>query len=584
MEISNAQVAKIFRNVAASYTIKGIGNIFQIRAYQAAADSIEHSSAEIFDLWQEGKLADIPTLGEKIRGYIDELFKTGKVEHFKEVEEGISGVVFELLDIPGVGPKTAQNIAKLGVISIDDLKRQIKSGELVNKGFSGKIAQKIMDGIRQLSSRGGRMLLPFAITQAQKILEYLKKSPDVIVANFLGSLRRQSATIGDLDFAVSSKTPQKVIDYFVRFPNSLRVVDQGENKATIILQSGIQSDLLVGDPDSYGALLQHFTGSKNHNIHLRTLAQEKGLSLSEHTPAKTEEEFYKLLNMDIPPPEIREDTGEIEAAIKHDLPKLVEMSDIKGDLHLHSNFPLEPSHGPGVNSIEEIIKSAQSLGYEYVGISDHSPAVSTHTPEQIIQLIKTRTKFIQAIKEKTKSIRVQHAELNTSGVHILNGLEIDIQMDGSLSVPEEALKDLDFCIAGIHSGHRGSKEEITKRLIGALQSPYVDIISHPSNRLLNERESSDIDWEQVFKLAAKNKKVLEINAFPNRLDLREDLVREGLKYGVKFIIDTDAHEVSQMVNMPFGVAVARRGWASKADIVNAVGWTKFSEWFKINPW
>lgn len=589
MDISNPNLAKILRNVAAAYTIKDIGNIFQIRAYDMAADSVEHSTSLIQDLWEEGKLDQIPSIGEKIRQYLDELFKTGKVRHFEEVQKGIPAVVFELLDIPGIGPKTAQKLAEAQIKNIDDLQRQIKTGQLIKKGFSDKIAQKIMEGIREVAGRSGRMLLPFASNQAALVLEYLKKGP-VISAHPLGSLRRMVATVGDLDFSVSSKTPAKAVKYFCQMKGIGRILDQGENegdprakkgaKATVVLKSGLQLDLLVGKPDSYGALLQHFTGSKAHNIKLRTLAREHGYSLSEYglrqikdnqlIKTETEEQFYKLLGMQLPPPEIREDTGEIEASLNHKLPNLVEITDIKGDLHLHSNFPIaNPSHGPGADSIEQIVQKGQTLGYQFVGISDHPPGFTAVSRAEIIKWVKKRTKFIQNLKKNTKAIRV------------LNGLEIDILGDGKLSVPDEALATLDFCIAGIHSGHRGSKEVITKRLIAALENPHVDIISHPTNRLLNERESSEADWNQIFKLAAKLNKLLEINAFPNRLDLRDDLVRSALKYGVKFIVNTDAHILHQMENMLFGVAVARRGWAAKEDVVNSWEWTKVAKWFNI---
>lgn len=583
MNLSNQDLAKIFREVAAAYTIKSIGNIFQIRAYENVADSIEHSTAEIQDLWEEGKLDQISDLGEKIRGYLDELFTQGHVKHFQDVKKGIPEIVFELLHIPGIGPKTAMKIADLQVKNIEDLKEQIKSGELVKKGFSGKIAEKIMDGLNQVSNREGRMLLPYALAHADAIVDYLKQLPDVLEVHTLGSLRRMVATIGDLDFAVASNNAKKVIAHFCRYPNVVSVINQGEQKASVMLKSGIRADLLVGEPDSYGALLQHFTGSKNHNIHLRTLAEKKGLSLSEYgvrlldnkrqvtsnklIQTKTEEEFYQLLGMQVPPPEIREDVGEIESSIKHTLPRLVEYKDIKGDFHLHSNFPLEPSHGPGVNAIQEIVQKGKDLGYVYMGISDHSPSLTNHSKEDIIRLIEKRTKFIHTINMSNKNIRV------------LNGLEVDILKDGDLSVPDEALKMLDYCIAGIHSGHRGSKEEITKRLLAALSNPYVTIISHPTNRLLNERDSSEADWDTIFKFCVANHKILEINAFPNRLDLRDDLVRNAKAYGVKFIIDTDAHEVSQMENMRFGVAVARRGWATKEDIVNTWDFSKLKQFF-----
>lgn len=583
MHFSNIELAKILRHVAAALTIKKIGNFFQIRAYDSAADSIEHSDTEVYDLWQEGHLNHFPGIGAGLRVYIEELFKTGKVEHFIKAKEGIPEVVFELLDIPGVGPKTAQQISGLGIKSIEGLKNEIKTGELVNKGFSAKLAQKVMSGIAELSSRSGRMLLNYAHSQAQKIIEYMKLSKDVIKIDSLGSLRRMTATVGDLDFAVSSENPQAVVKHFCYMPFKARVLDEGDKKASIFLKSGIQADLLVGDPLSYGSLLQHFTGSKNHNIHLRKIALEKGMSLSEYgiteargkkqeagvVEIKTEEELYQRLGMEMIAPELREDTGEIEAAASNSLPKLVEVSNIKGDLHLHSNFPLQkPSHAPGVDSIEDIVKYGEILGYSYIGISDHSPSPNLSLDE-VKATIEKRTKFIHSLNTNTKSIRV------------LNGLEIDILKDGALSVPDEILQTLDYCIAGIHSGHGDSREAITKRLISALSNPYVNIISHPTGRLLNERNSSDADWEEVFKVAAKNRKILEINSHPIRLDLRDDLVRLAKKFGVKFIIDTDAHEVPQMDNMRYGVSVARRGWAEEKDIINTLDWTEFVKWFRI---
>lgn len=578
MNLSNQQISKTLREIAAAYTIKKMGNIFQIRAYEVAADGVEHSTSEIKDLWEEGKLDEVPGLGKGLQGYLDELFKTGKVKHFEAVKKGIPAVVFDLLDVPGVGPKTAQELAKLGIKNLDELKKKIKSGEIVTLGFSGKIAQKILEGLAQLKGREGRMLLPYAFAQAVRVVDYLKKSKDVVEVHSLGSLRRMVATVGDLDFSVSSNKPEEVIDYFCQIPGTARVVEKGPSSATVMLQSGLHLDLLIGRPEAYGALLQHFTGSKAHNIKLRTLAKEKGLSLSEYGVKKgnrqqvtgTEEEFYKLLGMQTPPPELREDTGEIEAALEHKLPDLVELKDIKGDLHTHSNFPFpNPSHGPGVNSIEEIVGKAKELDYEFIGISDHPPGHGIISKENMIKAIDVRTKVIQQLKQRTNGIRV------------LNGLEIDILGDGSLSVPDEALATLDYCIAGIHSGHRGSKDIITKRLISALENPFVDIISHPTNRLLNERESSDADWDEIFKFAAKNNKILEINAYPNRLDLRDDLVRMAKRFGVKFVINTDAHQVEQMDNMPFGVAVARRGWAEREDIVNSWSWTDFAKWFNM---
>lgn len=578
MKATNSDIADLLRSVATSISLSK-GNFFEIRAYNSAADAIEHSTAEVKDLWHEGKLGDIPGVGKNIQAHLEEYFKTGKVTHFETLLKKYPAVIYELIKVPGIGPATALDLEKIGIKSIVDLKEKAESGKLLKDGVSEKLAEKINRGLLEISSRTGRMLLPYAFAQAQKILEYLKSSKDVIEANFLGSLRRMVVTIGDLDFAVSSKNPKAVIDHFIKMPGVKEVQGEGPNKAMVVLESGLHVDLLVGAPETYGALLQHFTGSKHHNVHLRGLAQDKGLSISEYgvkkvktgeiVHCKTEDDLYKMLGMLTPPPEIREDTGEIEAALTNKLPDLVEIRDIKGDFHLHSNFPIDSSHDYGSGSLEEIIKEAIKLGYKYVGLSDHAPALGTHTKEEIFKLIEKRTKVIQQLQLKYKSIRV------------LNGLEIDIASDGTLTVPEECLKLLDYSVVGIHTGHRGNRETITKRILKALETPYSTILAHPTGRLINERESYNADWEEIFKTAAKNQKFLEINAYPNRLDLRDDLVRTALKYGAKFMIDTDSHAVEQMTNMPFGVSVARRGWAEKKDIGNTWEWKDLEKWFTM---
>ncbi|MFH0936985.1 MAG: DNA polymerase/3'-5' exonuclease PolX [Candidatus Daviesbacteria bacterium] len=579
MDFTNAKVAKMLEDVAAALTIKK-GNLFQIRAYQEASASIEHLTSEVKDLWEEEKLDDIPGVGESIKAHFEELFKTGKVKHWEDVEKSIPEEVFEFLTIPGVGPKTAQELAKLGVKDKKDLINKLRNDELIKKGFSEKIAKKIADSLKRqpTEEQKSRILLPFAFAHAQKILDYLLKNSEILQAEALGSLRRMVATVGDLDFAIASKNPRKVVDYIIKMPWVERVVEQGETKAIVVFSSGLQLDFIVTNPDHFGALLQHFTGSKAHNIHLRTLAEKKGLSLSEYGvkevasgkvhETETEEEFYELLNMQTPPPELREDTGEIEAALKYKLPHLVKLEDIKGDFHIHSDLIKEPSHDIGANSIEEIVKEAKRLGYDYIGISDHQPSQSNHTKEQMIKILQER-----------KSI-IEHINYSNS-IRVLNLLEVDILPDGSLGVPDEALKMLDFALAGVHSSHHQSKEQMTKRILKALGNPYVKILTHPTNRLLNEREASDADWEEIFRFAAKNKKALEINAFPDRLDLPDLMVKMALSFGVKFTLGTDSHQISSMENMRFGVAVARRGWASKEDIINTWDWKKLTQWFNI---
>ncbi len=537
---------------------------------------------------EKKKLDQIPGIGDSLKEHLDELFKTGKVKHWEDIKRDIPPQTFEFLEIPGVGPKTALKLTKLGVENIKHLGNMIKTGELVKKGLSEKLVKKIRSGLNQRSyAKTGRMLLPYAFAQAETVLDYLKKSPDIEKADVLGSLRRMVATVGDLDFAIASNNSQKTIDYIVSMPGISKIIEKGETKTSVVLSSGLQLDFIITAPDSYGALLQHFTGSKAHNIHLRTLAEKKGLSLSEYGIKKvtsgksqesreglikteTEEEFYKILGMDWISPEIREDTGEIEAGLKHNLPNLIELKDIKGDLHIHSNLIIKPSHDIGANNVKEIVEEAKRLGYRYIGISDHQPSQADHNKDQMIKVLQDRKKAIEHINYSQHDIRV------------LNLLEVDILPDGSLGIPDEALKLLDFALAGVHSAHHQAREKMTQRILNALANPYVKVLTHPTNRLLNQRESSEVDWVEIFKLAAASKKALEISSFPDRLDLPDIFVRQAKEYGVKFVIDTDAHQIEQMSLMKFGVAVARRGWAEKEDIINSWDLEKLTSWFKID--
>jgi len=576
---SNKEIAKLFRSISAAYTVKG-DDYFKIIAYDKAADSIEHATSELKDLWDDHKLDTVPGLGKSIQSHLDELFKTGKVKHFEDVKKGLPQGMFELLDLSGMGPKSAYKLTKsLKIKNIKDLEAAAHAGKIRSlSGFGQKSENDILASIAQYKGQESRHLLPLAFSTAERILNHLRKIPQCEQAEPLGSLRRMVATVGDIDIAVASHNAQKVVKHFTKFREVGRVLEAGPKTSSVILKNGIQIDLMVQPPDAFGALLQHFTGSKNHNIHLREIALKKHLSLSEYgikvkgvlKKFETEEDFYQFLGMDWIPPELREDTGEIEAAASHKLPQLVKLEDIKGDIHLHSDFPIEPSHDPGANSFEEIIEKARTLGYEYIGFSDHSPGYSTHSKGQIIQLIKKRTNAIGKLRSKHQEIK------------LLNLLEIDILANGTLSVPDEGLRVLDGAIAGVHSSHRQDRKTMTKRILTACQSPYVQVISHPTGRLLQEREAYEVDWPKIFEECLKTKTMLEVNAWPNRLDLPDVLVREATKVGVKLIINTDSHEVSQMDNMQFGVAVARRGWASAKDIVNTLTWLEFKKWFSYD--
>lgn len=591
LKFTNRDLAKILNEVAAAYEIKN-GDKFKITAYQRAADAIEHATSEVKDLWDEGKLKDIPGIGSHIAAYLDELFRTGKVVHFQEVKKGLPKGMFKILGIPGIGPKTAYKLAKeLRLKDIDDLKEAAEEGRVKKLvGFAEESEKDILRGIKEISEKKERMLLPIASKLAQVVVTELCQSPFVIQADVLGSLRRMTATVGDIDIAVCSKNPTKVVKQLTNFNSFERVLESGQHKASVILKNGREVDIMIQPPNRYGSLLQHFTGSKHHNIHLRRVANQLGMSLSEYGVRKrrklfvhprgsqfsedtlfrcaTEKEFYKTLGMDYIPPEIREDTGEIEAAQKRMLPELIKLQDIRGDVHIHSSFPIEPSHDQGGNSFKEIAQEAKKLGYQYVGFADHAPAVSTHSPKELETLVRGRTKTIEQLSSSIDYIEV------------LNCLEVDILPDGTLTLDDNVLKTLDLVLVGIHSSLRQSKKKMTERIIKALANPYVHILSHPTGRLLLKREESEADWAKIFELCAKNAKALEINAFPTRLDLPDVKIREAREYGVKFVVNTDSHRKEQMEYMKFGVAAARRGWCEKEDILNTLPRGELLKWFK----
>ncbi len=573
--LNNKEIAQLLRSIAAAYEIKK-ENRFKIIAYQRAADVVEHATSEVKDLWEDKQLSNLPGIGAAIASHLDELFTKGKVKHWQEVLEDLPPAMFKMLSVPGIGPKTAFKLCQsLGISkahsALNRLEKAAKKGKIKDLPTFGEDSERlILKGLEEHSRRQERILLPKALKISNDILEYLKRSRHVKRADPLGSTRRKCATVGDIDIAVVSDRPKLVIDHFSQYPKKKRVLEAGESKASLVLRSGEQIDIMIKPLNLYGALLQHFTGSKHHNIHLREIGQKKGLSLSEYGIKKsgrlikcpTEEEFYKKLGMDWIPPELREDAGEVEAAQKKQLPTLVELKDIKGDLHTHSDFPLEPSHDAGQSTFEEVIKKAMELKYDYLGLSDHSPSFSKHSPQQIIRLISNRNKKIEQLKTKYKNY--------SNRLNLLNSLEVDILPDGRISVPDEALKTLDLVIASVHSSFRQPKKQMTERILRALKNPYVKILGHPTGRILLTREGYEADWNKIFSYCKANNKWLEINAMPTRLDLPDILTREAVKKQVKLVINTDAHQDEHLEFMPFGVSVARRGWATKKDIINTL--------------
>jgi DNA polymerase (family 10) len=589
--MTNSEISKLLRNAAAAYSIKDEKKFrFQIIAYQKAADAIDHSTTELIDLFRENKLDSVPGIGPSIKSHLEELFTHGKVKHFEEILRDIPPAVFPLLDVPSFGPKKAYKLVSEYRLSntetvISDLATIAKEGKIASlSGFGEKSQQDILEAIQEYwlgKTKTVRMVLPYANELAERIVSYLLKSKAVLKAYPLGSLRRRLATVGDIDIAVATREPELVLEYFAAYPGRERLIEQGDRTSSILASSGRQIDIMVQSPEGFGALLQHFTGSKAHNIHLREYALSKGLSLSEYGIRKkgegndkvrlyeTEEQFYKALGLAWIPPEMREDTGEIELAIKHNLPKLVELSDIKGDFHLHSSYPIEPSHDMGQSSMEEMIKQAVELKYAYLGFSEHNPSLSRHNSEQSYQIIKKRGKFIDRLNFKYNKV-----------VHIFSLLEIDILPNGELALDQKSLDLLDGAVVSIHSGFDMDRATMTKRVLKGLSNPKAKILAHPTGRLLNQRSGYDLDWEQVFAFCKKNNKALEINAWPLRLDLPDNLVREAVKQGVTLVIDTDSHAVSQMKLMEYGVSVARRGWAKRNDILNTMTYNEIIEWFR----
>jgi len=586
---TNADIAQLLRRVAAAYLILN-ENRFRIIAYERAADSVEHLTSDVKDMWDDGKLGDIPGVGKGIAVNLDELFTKGHSTHWVHVLSQVPAAVYPLLLVPGIGPKKAYTlVTKLGLQNektvIADLEKAAKGGKVAPlEGFGDKSQEVILSAIatyKRGAIKENRMPLPYADQVAREVLDHLSQMPGVVRTDVLGSLRRKVATVGDIDIAVATTKPEKVIEKFLTFPHQ-KVIDSGESGATLLLVNGKQVDLRVQKPEAYGAMLQYFTGSKNHNIRLREHALTRHMSLSEHgikstksgvlTPYGSEEEFYRALGLVYIEPELREDRGEIEAAKNKKLPVMPEDSDIRGDLHIHSSYDLESSHDVGKHTMGEMLTKAEQLGYEYVGFSDHNPSVTKHTKNEIVNIMKRRRESYEHQYSSWKS-RVKKR------VQYFLMCEVDILPDGALALPEEAMEYVDAVVVSVHSSFTQGRAQVTKRLTQAISAhPKVRILGHPTGRLLGSREGIDADWKDVFRVAKEYDVAMEINAYPDRLDLPDMLVYDAVREGLRFCIDTDAHAVEHMDLMQYGVSVARRGWATKHDIVNCMRYNDFAAW------
>lgn len=592
--VTNLELAQLLRKVAAAYQILD-ENRFKIIAYERAADSIEHLTSDAKDLWDTGSLKDMAGIGEGIAHYLDELFRRGRVKYFDEVMKRVPKAVFPLLLVPGIGPKKAYKLVNElkirgteegAVRKLEQLAKAHKVAPL--EGFGEKSEQDLLAAIttfKRGAIKENRMELPISDGIAQEVITHIKKGGHVDRVDVLGSLRRYVSTIGDIDIAVATTKPEAVINQFVLYPHQ-KLVEEGPRGATLLLHNGRQVDLRVQDPRSYGAMLQYFTGSKNHNIKLRSYALSRQLSLNEYgikevksgrlRTFRTEKEFYNAIGLQYIPPELREDKGEVEASVQDRLPVLLELSDIKGDLHIHTNYDLETSHDLGSDPLGAYLTKAQICGYAYIGLSDHNPSMSKHSIRQIVAIMKRRKEYYE--HSYTSWMKSTHFP-NANRTQIFIMCEVDIQPDGKLALPDEGFDYVDAVIVSIHSSFTQDKKTTTERVVRALTShPKVGIFGHPTGRLLLKREGVDLDWNTIFSVCKAHDIALEINAYPQRLDLPDTIVYDAVKNGVKLCIDTDAHAVAQMEMMRYGVGVGRRGWAEKRDIVNTMEYTEFRKW------
>ncbi|HNS19356.1 MAG TPA: DNA polymerase/3'-5' exonuclease PolX [Sedimentisphaerales bacterium] len=571
--MDNAAISTIFSQMADVMEILGEDR-FRINSYRTVARVLSEMPADVATLLENGELAETPGIGNSSLAKIEEFVKTGSIQAHRELLTRIPPSLLELLEIPGVGPKTVKAFYhELRIRSLDDLRKALDEGLVETlPGFGPRKADAIRKGIEFLAQAAGRIRLDQAMAAAEAVTTYLKQLPGVDTVQTAGSLRRRAETIGDVDILVGSASNEGILQSFTKAPFVERVLGVGETKASVLLRTDaapVQVDVRVVPPESFGAAAQYFTGSKAHNVRLREIAVRAGLKLNEYglfrdeerIAGATEEEIYAQLGLDYVEPLLREDRGEVEAARKHALPELVRLQDIRGDFHTHTNAT------DGAATIEEMAQAAKSLGYEFLCITDHSQSTiiaNGQSPERLARQIEQ----IHRINAKLK------------GITILAGAEVDILAEGRLDFENELLADLDWVVASVHSALGGTRERVTLRALKAMDNPYVSCIGHPTGRLIGRREAMDLDMAAVIEHAARTGTALEVNCDPMRLDLRDIHCRMAVEAGVKLALGTDAHSPGSLSLMPFGVATAGRGWATKADLLNTLSVAKVKSWIR----
>jgi DNA polymerase (family 10) len=556
----NRAVAEVLREIGVLLDLTG-ENPFKVRAFDAAARTVETLDASVAKLVEDGALGEQKGIGKTIKHHVTVLVKTGALPYLDELRAKVPAGLVDMLRVPSLGPKKARYLREqLGISSIAELEYACHENRLVAlKGFGEKTQNKILEGIRFIRLHEGRFLLSDALQSAEEILEYLKKSKDVRRIEIAGSLRRRRETVKDVDVVASSKNPAAVMEHFTKFGGAAEITAKGETKSSIRLSNGIACDLRIVSDREFPFALHHLTGSKEHNVAIRSRAAGMGLKVNEYgifkgaksLPAEDEKELYGLLGLDFIPPELREDAGEIAAAAERKLPVLLEQTDLKGLLHVHTTA------SDGTGTLEEMAEAAVALGLKYIGIADHSKTAS----------------YAGGMDEKRLLAQVEEIgklNKNLAPFRLLAGSEVDILKNGSLDFSDEILKKLDFVIASVHTSFTLPKDEMMRRIIRAMENPHVDVIGHPTGRLLLGRDAYAFDEEEFLKAAARTNTAVELNAHPSRLDISGASCRRAKQLGVKIVINPDAHKPEGLSDVQYGLWTARRGWLEKDDVLNSL--------------
>jgi len=571
--MNNAEVAQVFEDIADLLQIKG-EKVFKVIAYRRGAEAIRTQGRDINAIWQEGALEEIPGVGKAIAEKTDELLRTGELQYYENLKAEIPIGLLDVLKVGDVGPKKAARFwAELDITSVEELEAAAKNGELQKlSGMGAKSEARILESIEAIKRRQtGRMSIGVALPIAEQLLGELRRHPKVKAAEAAGSLRRRRETVGDLDLLVSTDHPDVVMQTFVELPIVGRVRSKGEVKTSVELIDGVRVQVWTHPSERFGTALQYATGSKDHNVRLRELALSMGLSLSDQAfkleddgevTVAAEEDVYKKLGLPWIAPEMREDRGEIQAAQSGELPELIEVKDLKGELHAHSTW------SDGKNSIEEMVQAAKQEKHKYLAITDHSQNLGVANGLTAKRVEQQRREIAKVRKSLDKNFVLLH------------GTEMEVLADGTLDFPDEVLATFDIVIASVHTSLRQPREQVTQRMLNAIQNPHVDIIAHPSGRLIGRREPADLDMDRILEAALEHGTILEINSNPERLDLNDIYARRAAEMGILLTINTDAHRPEHLAFRKLGVGVARRAWVTKKQVVNCWTAARMQKWLK----